>query len=238
MSIGISHDAIFSRRLRKPKCNPGNKLCGKRCIPQDYVCGGRKDHPTTAATIGRIEDEIRNQPIEYAAAIDPQTGRELFRYKGSSTAVDIPPSEYDRLQGKILTHNHPNFRNWPNSDPRSKGFSFSISDISTARFLGLREIRAVSAGYNHSMTMPRNGMKSSVEEVVSRHAGRIYRQVSWDSWTGRIDKRESSVEYWHRLWTSVSNDVPGMTYKRTAIKADSLFDLSPGARRVLARRSR
>lgn len=239
MTIGLNYDALPGRRHLPPRCNPGNKPCGKRCIPQDYTCGGKKgDHPATGQTLGRVEEEIRNKPIEYASAIDPRTGQELFRYSGDSTSVDIPPREYARLRGKILTHNHPNAGNWPESDPRSKGFSFSPADINAATTLQIREIRAVSAGYNHSMVMPRG--RVDVQRAVSKHSGRIYRQVAFDSFSGKIDSRSASIEYWHRLWTAIAAETPGMTYKRTEVrrKADSLFSLSPKARRILGRRGR
>lgn len=222
-----------------PKCNPGNKPCGKRCIPQDYTCGGKKgDHPATGQTLGRVEEEIRNKPIEYVSAIDPSTGQELFRYSGDATSVDIPPREYAKLKGTILTHNHPNVGSWPDSDPRSKGFSFSPADINAATSLQIREVRAVSAGYNHSMVMPRN--RVNVEAAVSRHSDRVYRQVVSDSLSGKIDSRSASIEYWHRLWTAIAAETPGMTYRRTEVrrKADSLFDLTSRARRILRKGAR
>jgi hypothetical protein len=36
------------------KCGPGNKPCGKRCIPQEHVCGGKKELSGTTKTVGKI----------------------------------------------------------------------------------------------------------------------------------------------------------------------------------------
>lgn len=215
-------------------------MCGKRCIPQKHNCGETssvKVHPLTAQNLSRIEDEIRDEKIEYVSAIDPKTGKEMFRYSGDSTSVDIPEKEFPRLRGKILTHNHPNVGNWPPSDPRSKGFSFSPADIHTSSALGVKEVRAVSSGYDHSMIMPKEPI--DVAKVVTKHSGKIYRGVQADLFWGRIDWRSADVEFWHRLWTEVAKETPGMVYTRTEIakKKDSFFDLAARSRTIVRRRS-
>lgn len=220
--MSIVFDAILGRRYQKPRCNPGNKNCGQRCIPQDYSCGSEEekgDHPRTAETLARVEEGIRNQRIEYAVVIDPKTGRELLRYSGDQTSVDIPPHEWPKLKGAILTHNHPNIGGWPKEDPRGKGFSFSPQDIHAANSLRIREIRAVSSGYNHSMVMPKGMI--NVDGGINKHAPGIYRGLAWEVFTGKMDSRQAETEYWHRLWTKVAADNPGMIYKRTEVKMDT-----------------
>jgi len=220
--MAIVFDAALAKRYRKARCTPGNKNCGKTCIPQDYSCGSEEqkgDHPMAAQNLARIEDEIRDKPIEYASAIDPRTGREIFRSKGNKDSVEIPEAVYPQLRGAIVTHNHPNLGNWPPSDPRAKGFSFSPADINAASTLGMREIRAVSSGYNHSMVMPNRNV--DVWRSINRHKGRIYRELAFETLTGKTDGRTAQVEFWHRLWTNVAKDNPGMTYRRTEVKKDS-----------------
>ena len=229
---------FLQRRYSKPRCSPGNKNCGKVCIPQEYSCGDEEseteeEHPETRKSLASVESEIRNDPIESASAVDPKTGLEMFRYEGTKDSVYIPPKEYPRLKGKILTHNHPNIGNWPPSDPRSKGFSFSPADISVASQLRVKEIRAVTSGYDHSMIMPPKPV--NIQREIGKHSYKTYKTVLKDVKSGKISPEAGDVEYWHLLWTTIARETPGMTYRRSEVKRDSL---SPMAMLVLEERAR
>ena len=64
-------------------------------------------------------------------AFNPTNGRILVSRGGNSTSVYLSPTDLQQMRGAIVTHNHPNL-GWGKNDARSKGLSFSSSDVEVA----------------------------------------------------------------------------------------------------------
>lgn len=207
----------FDRQGVKPKCSALSRPCGGSCVSRKYSCKEDKLPTSEAAksVLAKVEDEIRNEPIEHLVAVDPATGEVRLRLSGDETSVDIPSSSHSKIRGAIVTHNHPNIGNWKAPDPRERGYTFSPQDIHAATSLGMKEVRAVTTGYDHSMIMP--DKKVDVRSAIHRHHASVYTSVRRDLFFRRIDQRAGDQEYWHRMWTKVAAENPGMVYTRTEI---------------------
>lgn len=174
-------------------------------------------------TVDRIvleeENKIVNLPVEKVVSIDPSTGKTVFSKVGNKTSVYIPDLTVSKLKGTVVTHNHPNVLGFDKSDPQYKGFSFSEADIELACVADLSEMRAVSAGYRHSMKPPKEGWNqkffiTKVKPAYKKNSQEVYSELITDIVYERIDPKEASVEYYHRTWQRTAIDT-GMAYRRT-----------------------
>lgn len=213
------------------RCGPSSRQCGNACVPRTKKCRttAAMSRPMTSeasmqaqATIAREEAKIRNQPIEHGIIIDPVTGEKLAHRTGTATTVSFPPQEMGYLKGRIITHNHPNFGKWKEPDPRAQGFSFSDTDIRTACYYEVKEVRAVSKGYTHSMQPPKGGWNKDyydrqVAPAYNRNSQKVYNEMVNDIYAGKITPEQAEVEYHNEVWKRTARDT-GMTYTRTPVK--------------------
>ena len=107
-------------------------------------------------TLRAKEEEIRYQKHESAFVYDLQ-GRLLLSKEGEQYEVSFTPEELTLMRGNVLTHNHPRGLEYPDSDPRSFGNSFSDDDIFLASVYELAEIRVVTPKQRFSMKPPERG---------------------------------------------------------------------------------
>lgn len=94
-----------------------------------------------------------------------QQGQEglAARSTGVGYGVDIAPDAWNKLRGLTQVtplygiHNHPNGWNYPESDPRHAGGSFSWDDIATSADIDAAAMRVVSPLYTFTMKPPATG---------------------------------------------------------------------------------
>ncbi|MCC5618183.1 hypothetical protein LC605_24480 [Nostoc sp. CHAB 5836] len=124
------------------------------------------------------------------------------------------------MRGAIVTHNHPNL-GWGTKDARSKGLSFSSSDIEVACRANMGEIRAVSSGYKHSLKPPSNGWneqywRSRVEPTYKKYEQQVYKESVTNILLGRKKIDQAEADYHHEVIKRTANQL-GMRYSRTEI---------------------
>ncbi len=200
------------------KCSNKSKQCGNACIPKIHKC--RLTSEQLNAVVERIENQIKDNPTEQAIAVNPATGRVIISKGGNSTSVYLSSQDLRQMRGAIVTHNHPNL-GWSKNDARSKGLSFSASDIEVACKANMAEIRAVSSGYRHSLKPPSSGWnenfwRSRVNPTYKKYEKQVYREYVGQIITGikKIDQAEA--DYHHEVIKRTANKL-GMSYLRTDI---------------------
>ena len=226
---------------RANKCSRNNKNCGKVCVPKKYKCRSKEkasreskirnlksssiDSSSKALkVVESYEEKIRNDSYETAIAVDPQ-GNVLVNNKGGVDYVDFSTADMKKMTGKdvILTHNHPNADNLPDSDPRSKGLSFSEMDIFTASKIQAKEVRAVSSGYTHSLKpSPEDGWDVEYWDkilgpVYKKHEREVYSQYSRRVFWGTMSYEKAGVNFHHEVIKRTAKQL-NLQYSRTKVK--------------------
>jgi hypothetical protein len=176
-------DQVFTRAKN---CEKG-QACGSSCISRLKVCRKRLGswiqkqkakkaqdkttgtawtdakkevgigtRPSSIQSVIEIEKQIRPQRYESAVLFD-ESGNQVFFKDGAKDEVSFTYEELAKMKNGILTHNHPDGWDHPESNVRRGGNSFSDDDMDLAAAGDLREIRAISPRYLHSMTRPVGG---------------------------------------------------------------------------------
>ena len=134
--------------------------------------------------VADVEKDIRmNKSFETGVVIDTD-GTILIDKRGKSYSVGFNEDEVKQMKDKIMTHNHP--RGWKASPDRMAhiGSSFSDSDLVSAVYADILEVRAVTPLYTFSMKRPASGWGVSYQTVMD-----TYRQI------------DKAVQ--HELWQAV-----------------------------------
>ncbi|PHJ64919.1 hypothetical protein VF04_03785 [Nostoc linckia z7] len=121
------------------------------------------------------------------------------------------------MRGAIVTHNHPNL-GWSKNDARSKGLSFSASDVEVACKANMAEIRAVSSGYRHSLKPPPSGWnenfwRSQVSPTYKKYEKQVYGEYLTQILTGRKKVDQAEADYHHEVIKRTASQL-GMNYSR------------------------
>ena len=102
--------------------------------------------------IEELETAIRNKTYEVGGIYDQKGKQILLRSHESGDEVNFLDTDYEKMKGNVVTHNHPLYE--PHVEDYGdlyKGTSFSEADIQVAAYGEVDEIRAVTSGWNHSM---------------------------------------------------------------------------------------
>lgn len=180
------------------------------------------------------ENKIAYDEFESGIALD-KNGNILLYKIGTKNAVAFTPQDLQKLEGAILTHNHP-AKSAADSfglnvkDPVQKqlhgeivkaandiGMSFSVEDISLLSVRKMNEIRAVTPNYTYSMKAPKSGWDSldwekQIVPSIEKHLTRLNGLLAKGFSDGTIaNKGEAAVKLNHFLWKAVAQDT-GMEY--------------------------
>lgn len=109
----------------------GSGADGSAPTPDDNPTGTFSEFGKTE--LRTTEEHIRGKSAEVAQVLDARGRSLLVKTTGSSNSVSFTAEEASRMEGGVLTHNH------PNASP------FSTEDVKLAVRRGLREIRAVGS---------------------------------------------------------------------------------------------
>ena len=101
-----------------------------------------------------VEDIILFDANETLVAFD-RTGAEVLRKTGDAESVEIETSELRLLSGTVITHNHPGGA--IDGPDALRGLSFSESDVRTAAWAQVAEVRVITAGWRYSLRPPPSG---------------------------------------------------------------------------------
>lgn len=131
------------REWRKElKSNPNHVQSGPN--------GGRFTSGAGGEALSDTEDKIRNQKFESAGVF--KDGKQIFFKDGKNVEVEFTDDELKKMEGALLTHNHPMDR------------SFSEEDVGFFKDYSLSEMRAVSKNHTYILKNP-NKIKLT-EDVV------------------------------------------------------------------------
>lgn len=134
---------------------------------------GNKKEVVPSMSLSKFESVIANKAKEVAGVFDSE-GNLLFQKEGSEFAVtNFTSSEMKKLQGTILTHNHPS------------GNTFSEKDIETLLQYRLKEMRAVGEKYAYSLAKGKT-FKGLPEDVLFN-----YREIMDKKY---IERYEASIK--------------------------------------------
>lgn len=161
-------------------------------VPKGQHDGGHFAPKYSPQKLASVEAEIRNMPIEFAAAFNPKTKRVIDVLSGHEGGVQFTPVFKERLRGMALTHNH------PIDNP------FSPLDVITASKFNLREMRVVSEHHDYSIKRApgyhRWPRPEKIEDIVE--------STRREYVTARIPHLR-----WHQTWISVAPKL-GLKYTR------------------------
>ena len=201
--------------LRKMQCSRISKQCGMACIPKSRNC--RLNSDDIERVVSSYEKSIANASVENAVVVNPDNGNIIFSAKGNENSITFSPAQARAMKGAIFSHNHPNL-GYGKDDPRSKGFSFSESDLQTAFYTGVKEMRACCSGYQHSITgnwskelWDRKG-QSEYQKAYSKQYSRSLRKAFLGG-----DIRQLEADFHHQVSQAFAKNM-GLKYKRTEWK--------------------
>lgn len=207
------------RADRQLKCKSSSKQCGNACVPKSKKCkqGTASQVNPVIAKVEHLENQIKDLPYERGLVVHPTTGKVLVNKGGQQTSVEFTASEAAMMRGAIVTHNHPNL-GWGKNDARSKGLSFSDADVQAACLVQAGEMRAVSAGYRHSLKPPESGWNAQfwnkkVEPSYRKNERSVYNEFVGKVLTGKMRIDEAEANYHHEVITRTAKET-GMKYER------------------------
>ncbi len=172
-------------------------------------------HRTVQNIIREKENSIRRQPFESAFLYNAQ-GILILSKAGVQYTVEFTREETSLMKGAILTHNHPRGLEYPDSDIRSWGNSFSDSDIALASTHELAEIRVVTPKQRFSMKPPAEGWSLSYWEDTLKPTLDEVEVWVYDEFDARIAQKrltptEAQALHWHEVWLQVARRL-GLEY--------------------------
>lgn len=114
--------------------------------------GGSASFSSTAEAIAYVEDNIREDALETAFAVDGNGNIVFNRSDDAEDYVIIPDEDKPKLKNAVFTHNHP------------RGTTFSGMDLSAAYDGMIKEIRACSKDITYSLKR-----QFSVKQAIPSH---------------------------------------------------------------------
>lgn len=208
-----------------PKCSPKSKLCGNTCVPKNKKCKSTAQLASNAPDfvqrkVEAEENKIKDLPYEHGLIIDSKTGEVLaHRTDNHPTSITFRGEDIPKMKGAIITHNHPNaYGYWP-GHPAAKGLSLSDADIKAACIYGPKEMRAVSAGYRHTLSTGEKGWGDwnfRVQPVYRKHEAQVMDEYQTDLILGRRSVEQLEADYHHEVNTRTAKEL-GWKYERKVI---------------------
>jgi hypothetical protein len=150
--------------------------------------------------------------------VNPKDGTVLAKAIGKKSAVSLPFGKVPLMKGAIVTHNHPYFSS---DNIKTMGISFSPPDFREACNNEVAEMRAVSAGYRHSLKPPKTGWnrdyynqkaKPVYEKNWEKHLSQLREKVR----KGQMRGSEADALLCHLVIKDTAKEL-GLKYTRTTI---------------------
>lgn len=243
--VGYLHAERKLKKKKKKNCSNG-QVCGFSCISKSKTCTANMttaqfmEHNKAkrlaaaekrkaakaakmaatnqdASTLAGVEGKIRYQRFESAALFDA-SGNQVFFKDGEKYEVSFNESEVAMMKDGVLTHNHPRGWEFPESDPRHIGNSFSDSDIFLASQGDLREIRAVSRAHLYQMKRPSDGWPDvdRIETVIYESESKVRADLTKKIKNGLISNEDAESMHFHQIMKRVASSI-NAEYTRTEL---------------------
>ena len=161
--------------------------------------------------LNTIESDIRNQSYETGVCIS-QRGKVIFSQDGDMHGVEFTDEQYKKLEGNILTHNHPS------------SSCFSEHDLYIFANYGLLEMRAIGAngkGCSISLTniTPQkhpstigDDYRKAVSGYEKTEIKEYYANSEYDEVT-TIKNINKMIDKYRRSWLKANAATYGFQYK-------------------------
>lgn len=173
--------------------------------------------PGLARALKDEEKASRLLPRERATIFDAD-GNVIFAKTGGESSVPFDDHEIELARGHILTHNHPNGRKYPKSDPRHQGNSFSSADLHFSCLASLTEMRAVTPVWDYSIKPPAGGWnlaywRNTLEPTFRKHEAEVRLEFGRKILSKELSIPKAEANHWHEIWKRVSKEL-GLNYTR------------------------
>lgn len=155
------------------------------------------------------ERQIHKQRYETAHAFDPD-GNPLFTNDGGKDYVEISDAALQKMTNKdvTFTHNHPAGWDFPPSDPRHNGNSFSWEDLDVAMSVNAKEMRAITPTRVYSIKRPAAGWNATATRSAYQAANSKTRATFSEAIrTNRMTIAEAEAQHIHKVWSEVSTQI-------------------------------
>ncbi|MDE5802137.1 MAG: phage minor capsid protein [Lachnospiraceae bacterium] len=159
----------------------------KRKYDEGHVLADSTDEWDMTAKEELLKDErvLSNREKETAVVYDKE-GKFLFQQRGNKREVQFSVSQFFRLRGNIVTHNHPS------------GCSFSAKDISLLKNGGLAELRVIVEGGVFFARPPKKWSKdiNSLKKIkkimkdIRKDVAQSYKSVYTENNINQIQSRQ------------------------------------------------
>lgn len=121
---------------------------------------------STEKTLDYIENKKLDYDKEQLQVID-RHGYVTRAFQGDEYSVGVDMDTRTYMQGKVVTHNH----------PQNFGGTFSDADINSLK-MGMKELRASAREGNYSMKAERGADPAGFYKAYERNAGRMQTQMT------------------------------------------------------------
>lgn len=171
--------------------------------------------------IVKIENKIKNNKSEELHVVNTE-GKIILSKKGDKKRITTSPQDITKMRNNIVTHNHP-FEEGSEGRKRGDGGSFSPGDIDLLFESNMRELRAVSQKFSHSLKIESFGIKmpknpaAKVQVVWEKNAEIELNKFRKESGKPAAVLTEADREVWHRIMESTAKKFKWLSYKRKKI---------------------
>jgi hypothetical protein len=175
------------------------------------IRGVRSAAKSSENSISSVEGRIYLQNFESAALY--QNGEFVFFKDGESARVRFTEEEAAKMQGGILTHNHPSSR------------SFSEADFTLLANRQLKEIRAVSKYFTYSVVNESGKTISwtDVGDYYKKKNREVFKEFSDKINSGFLTAERAEAQHAHLVSVAVAKKF-GLKYTRTINPKASFTD--------------
>ncbi len=149
-----------------------------------------ESRPKLHAALQTKEKDLHAIKDKERAAVLDDEGNVLFETDGDASTVKFDGDTIKKMRGATLTHNHPDGWAHDISNPRSKGRSFSTPDLAMLFKAELKEMRAVTRGHRHSISIPEGFVDQNYENALGQFSDETKSDFSRMVQEGKLSKGE------------------------------------------------
>lgn len=162
-----------------------------------------------ALAVEAEERAIWKRKVENAAIV--KKGEEVERVKGRKRSVGFTKAQVDKMEGAVLTHNHPSGWDYPEGEDLHAGNSFSLADLTLASGGKVEEIRAITPVWEYSIK-PDGKFASKLDITMAHSKARDEVNKAYMAEL-KAGGNPLSSDFHHRVIEKVANDI-GWIYSR------------------------
>ena len=146
----------------------------------------------------RIAEKLKDYEADTkeSSFVFDKDGRLLWEgTEGKRGEAPNPPGKL--LKDNIVIHNHPD-----QTAP-------SVNDLEVSLKSSAKEERILTAGYQYTFRKTERFSRERQKEIIGQ-VDSLYKSI-------RVDKTLSDAQVWHRVYTKIASDNPGLVYTRRRV---------------------